>query len=52
MGDLLEFFINACAQLLNILGGQAVFAGATILGFMLAFMVVGVIVRSFVLKGR
>ena len=52
MGDFLQFFINASAQFLSKLGSQAVLGNATLLGLILAFMVMGCVIRSFALKGR
>lgn len=51
MTDFLQWCINAWASLISWLGSQVIFSGATLLGLLLAFIVIGSIVRSFVLKG-
>lgn len=51
MTDFLQWCINAWASLISWLGSQVVFSGATLLGLLLAFIVIGCVVRSFVLKG-
>ena len=52
MHELLSFFINLASSLFAWMDDQIVFGGASLLGIILATMITGIVIRSFVLKGR
>lgn len=52
MIDMLNWFVSCWSSLISFLGGLTVWGSVTLLGLLLAFIVIGALVRSLVVKSR